>query len=133
MKDKSIWISIVTVMWVQAIFNWFDKDTAKLIVMTLVNLFISYKILNILFNMRKQLEEAPLDGKFLMSREKDIYLYHFRNFLILFGINLIVLGIVIFSLPWNWIVADLGVIALIIAYLIESFTYGYSDILKWEE
>ena len=81
-------------------------------------------------NLKQTLRNFPVEGQFLYSREKDIYLLYGNQVLLLMGIYILIIGILMFQWPLNWMVADSGVILLIISYIIEWNTKDRGDIFS---
>ncbi|ULG72296.1 hypothetical protein [Macrococcus brunensis] len=85
---------------------------------------------NIIKSLKSKLRDFPVEGQFLFNREKDIYLFYGNQVLVLMGIYILLIGILMFQWPLNWMVADSGVILLIISYIIEWNTKGRGDIFS---
>ncbi|TDM12967.1 hypothetical protein [Macrococcus bovicus] len=130
MINQKEWKNILLVIIYFVIGEWVGYQVAIWVLCAVLTLAVLMGLYKIIKRLKSKLRDFPVEGQFLFSREKDIYLLYGHQVLLLMGIYILIIGILIFQWPLNWMIADSGVILLIISYIIEWSTKDRGDIFS---
>ena len=130
MINQKEWKNILFVIIYFVIGEWIGYQVAIWVLCAVLTLAVLMGLCKIIKRLKSKLRDFPVEGQFLFSREKDIYLLYGHQVLLLMGIYILIIGILIFQWPLNWMIADSGVILLIISYIIEWNTKDRGDIFS---